>query len=125
MTTKTREQVERAYRVLDHIERNPEKHSQGFWVDSDRRETAATVMAGCGTTACFAGWTALLAGAVYTGHGSWMELGGSAGRTSTLAAELLGLTGDEVDALFFDAADLAAVRKAVFEIFGPRPDGAV
>ncbi len=122
MTTKTREQVELAYRVLDHIERNPDKHDQGFWVLAASGANAEKVMAGCGTTACFAGWAGLLAGAVHVG-GTVMKLDGSVWRAGALAAHLLGMTENEEDALFFDAADLADVRKAVFEIFGPRPDG--
>lgn len=123
--TKTLEQRVRAYRVLDHIERNPHKHDQASWVNSTRRETAETMMNECGTTACFAGWTGLLAGAEYNGVGSWMMTNGQTYRAAALGSALLGLTEAEEDALFYDAQDIADVRKAVFEIFGPRPDGAL
>ena len=127
--TKTLEQVTRAYGTLDFIEAHPDKHDQGSWVDRpDRRwlEGPANLdnaLAECGTTACYAGWALLLAGRKI---GEWTtpDALGSA-MVPLEAARLLGLDSEEIYPLFFYAADLAEVRKAVFEIFGPRPDGAM
>jgi len=125
---KTDEHTRRAYAVLDHIERNPEQHNQDSWLSvrpTPGKPFRAEHM-GCGTTACYAGWTVLLVGGEFLGN-SWAylpSLGESRGVTDA-AAHLLGLTLDETDTLFHDARDLPEVRKAVFEIFGPRPDGAL
>lgn len=135
---KTIEQVTQAYAVLDFIEAHPDKHDQSRWIYSPTAEEIPPGVIGpdevyagydrdrvlneCGTTACYAGWYALLAGRVFSGYGHLL----SGGRQDVprFAAKGLGLTPDEAYALFYDADDLADVRKAVFEIFGPRPDGA-
>jgi hypothetical protein len=44
--------AELAYKVLDHIDANPDSWRQMYWL----RRTE------CGTAACFAGWTSLLSG---------------------------------------------------------------
>jgi hypothetical protein len=41
-----------AYRVLDHIDADPDRHDQNVWVERTD----------CGTVACFAGWVVLLSG---------------------------------------------------------------
>jgi hypothetical protein len=133
---KTLEEITRAYQVLDHIEAHPDLHDQDFWLhdsDSDRDRdadldgpvvvTAQDVMSGCGTTACYAGWTVLLAGKPIIDY-SWTTAV-RIGRVSDVAADLLGLDGREEQQLFHDAEDLADVRKAVADIFGPRPDNAI
>jgi hypothetical protein len=50
--TDTKPNAELAYRVLDHIDAEPKSWNQADWY----RETD------CGTVACFAGWSILLAG---------------------------------------------------------------
>ncbi len=51
-------------KVMLHIDDHPEQHDQGMWVsmaDDDERGVMNREWAwNCGTTACFAGWTALL-----------------------------------------------------------------
>lgn len=124
MTTKTPEQVERAYEMLDHIERYPDSHNQNWWImgvgNPPKGRDAAQVLNSCRSTACAAGWTVLLAGGVLRDSRATMP----DGRKVTIpdeAASLLGLDDVEADDLFWQARDLAEVRKAVFDIFGPRP----
>lgn len=50
--TPTFEQQQNARTVLDHIEMFPERHDQGSWASPGSNI--------CGTTACVAGWTAIL-----------------------------------------------------------------
>lgn len=124
--TKTPEQIRRAHEMLDHIEAHPESHDQNWWVmgPDGGEHTAAQVLNECGTTACAAGWTVLLAGGVTDG-GQYVRMPGDPWSRfiGLVATELLGLDLDEAHKLFHVADDLADVRKAVFEIFGPRPDG--
>jgi hypothetical protein len=123
---KTIEQRTRAYRTLDFIEAHPDKHDQAFWIYREAISQPITLdldlaVTECGTTACFAGWTVLLAGQQISARRTAMDRFGIPER----AEGLLGLTIEEADELFWQADDLADVRKAVFEIFGPRPDGAL
>lgn len=124
---KTDEQTRRAYRVLDFIEAHPKKHDQTMWVNVTGRDVLPEAVDDCGTTGCVAGWTVLLEGlTIYhydRVHNSseWAGLG----LVPRVAADLLGLDDEEMHDLFYDAADLPEVRKAVTEIFGPRPDGAI
>lgn len=123
MGTKTPEQVERAHEMLDHIERYPESHDQNWWIMGPAARPgldAAQVLNTCCTTACAAGWTVLLAGGVLRGTQATMPDGRRVSIPGK-AASLLGLDGVEADRLFWGADDLAEVRKAVFDIFGPRP----
>lgn len=121
---KARPNAELAYRVLDHINAHPEQHDQGTWI---------TVGTDCGTVACFAGWTCLLAGdmpATPLFHHS-----NEVSRVTVVddgnedhahdrtvkyrAAELLGLYSGEWRLLFYTRSD--ALPRVVAEIFGPRP----
>ena len=121
--TKTAEQITRAYAVLDHIETNPDKHDQSrFAYPHYEILSADMIMTMCVSHACFAGWTVLLDGQKVE---DGFYLAGTAHGVADEAADLLGLHDHEKQALFYDARDLDAVRKAVFEIFGPRPDGAL
>lgn len=112
-----------AYRVLDHINANPELHNQKQW----------TEQAPCGTVACFAGWTCLLSGDEpyedYDGDSDdevWV--GGSIRRIPYRAVELLGLTYDRNSGfghrLFSPDNTREDLGRLVAEIFGPRPGGA-
>lgn len=120
--------AELAYRVLDHIDAHPESWDQETWY--------------CETSACFAGWAALLSG---------LELGYEDGRmwdvevvsasdplrsrmvgwhVQEAACALLGISHDHVvridgedDELFNENNDRAKLGELVKEIFGPRPDG--
>lgn len=117
--TKTVEQRRRAFQMLDVIEANPDKHDQSMWCFPHcSAVTAESALSACGTTACGAGWTVLLAG--LTIQSTMVVETGL--RVSRQAADLLGLSLTEADDLFY-ADDLAGVRKVVNEIFGPRPDG--
>lgn len=55
-------------KVLEYLETNPEKHEQGCWAWSDAA-TVAEATYDCGTVACMAGWTVLLADV-----GRWLHM---------------------------------------------------
>lgn len=123
---KTEEQVRRAYRVLDFIEAHPEKHDQSMWISNADDPSMAgydlrRTLNECGTTACFAGWDALLAGETFTSYGLLTQ----DRRVDVYSAAALGLTVHEAYRLFHGAQDMADVRKEFADIFGPRPDGAI
>lgn len=126
MMTKTVEQISRAYEMLDFIEAHPDAHDQNWWINHDKRITragldAARALNTCGTTACAAGWTVLLAGGRFVSTWRVQLPDGGSWRVEDAAAFLLGMGDSEAAALFRRARDLAEVRKAVFDIFGPRP----
>lgn len=92
--------VERLEAVMAHITAHPEQHDQSRWctrwLDGEREE--------CGTTACFAGWTAELfaEGEGYSQFNSavsWRR-GQKLIHVQDLATELLGLDGKTRDKLF-------------------------
>ena len=104
-----------AARVMAHVEHlaadptGPDRWSQNVWgVETD-----------CGTLACFAGWTVMLA----DGPEGFDE----AARTGTIpprACELLGVeyNGAEEALLFFDTAvDPDRLRETVESVFGKLP----
>lgn len=70
--------IELLEQTMRHIKDYPEAHDQSHWM--------------CGTTACFAGWAAVLAG------WSMEKIQDNIGRRA--GAELLGLTYDEAGTLF-------------------------
>jgi hypothetical protein len=121
---KTVEEARRAYATLDFIEDHPDKHNQHTWVNRGIEANPIGsidlhgVMESCGTTACYAGWTVLLNGESISGSNTVN------GTVYLRALDLLGLTPFEGHILFYASRDLAEVRKAVFEIFGPRPEPA-
>lgn len=131
-----------AWRVLDYIEAHPERHNQNSWVSSDVLEQNVDrydIEGSCGTTACFAGWTVLLSGATIDledesvfNHVSarWQSI-------PRFAADLLGISEAAAPCgcsdcndrpatrLFYRAEDIEDLRKVVFDVFGPRPDGVI
>ncbi|MGB3483983.1 MAG: hypothetical protein WBB07_17425 [Mycobacterium sp.] len=89
--------VELLERTMQHIDDHPELHDQADWANS------------CGTAACFAGWSALLAFGTSVLDGYGFELpapfndrlpNGNHPRMSIQAARLLGLTKAEAETLF-------------------------
>jgi hypothetical protein len=113
-----RPNTELAWRVMDHIDAHPGQWDQGLWIGES----------GCGTVACFAGWTVMLSGfevdsdsegVIAPQHPEWRGL-----HVSTVAEELLGLD-DEVLAakgdVFCGLLTRAELGDRVAEIFGPRP----
>jgi hypothetical protein len=108
--------AERVKLVLAQIDATPELWDQGVWMAHTQ----------CGTTACVAGWACLLAGADPTEELSWedtyVRLGDRTEDVPVLAAELLGLSGAQAEALFWEtntredldmvlAGDLTAPRR--------------
>lgn len=83
--------IELLEKTMQFIKDNPEKHDQAQW---------------CGTAQCFAGWATSLEG--YTERMyrdgrpsmSYLVANGRNVHAAELAAQLLGLTGDEADRLF-------------------------
>jgi hypothetical protein len=106
-------------RVLDHIGHLPAWQSdQGNWIvvlkgrieDDDWR---------CHTTACVAGWTAILNGwrpvadDGTRGKSGTVVREGDRRHSSDVATEVLGLTFAEADELFYETDDLDAARAVV------------
>jgi hypothetical protein len=110
--------AELAWRVLDHIDANPEQWDQGKWIGE----------AECGTVACFAGWTVLLSGGEINTSSESVTIPGRPDlkdlHIEQAAQRLLGVRGD-VMVLYGDPFDGLLTRDELGErvtaIFGPRP----
>jgi hypothetical protein len=136
VTTKTPDQVRRAYKVLDHIAKHPGDWNQGDWR--------------CDSGMCFAGWAAQLAG------GKWVMAADAIGQPELLhanksddpedirhtarrgfdepllagefvsararAQRLLGLTDYEAGFLFAGTNTMPTLRRLVRKYYGPRPE---
>lgn len=129
--TDTKPNAELAYRVLDHIDADPKSWNQTDWY----RKTD------CGTVACFAGWSILLADGeirdyVPYGHRVSIVLGGqvydafSEAACAALNIRSVIIPGSEVyagellvhdDALFAADNTRDDLGRFVEAIFGPRP----
>lgn len=85
--------VELLERVMTWIDDHPEQHNQAEWAKSGLD---------CGTAACFAGWSAILAFGLGVVHHGGFDLPApyDLGCMSRSAGALLGLTEDECDTLF-------------------------
>ncbi|GIF08715.1 hypothetical protein [Actinoplanes siamensis] len=109
----------RAYAVLDQIDARPELHNQSAWFHR--------TIGGCGTAACFAGWTSLLAGDEplwthdYQNQTDAVIGGGKRRYIEARATELLGIDPDQADALFYGGNTREDLGRLVEQIFGPRP----
>jgi hypothetical protein len=127
MGAKTEEQTARAVELWAFLTEHPDSHDQAWWIlrfgvrdsqlDADEPLTAARALAECGTTACAAGWTALLAGGTFYGKFGYMP-DGSEGSAYELGKNLLGLDTLEADQLFYKSLTLDDVGKAIENIFG-------
>lgn len=87
--------IERAVEVLAHIEMHPEQHDQSIWI-YESHEGA------CGTTACFAGWTVLLAEVKVQfslTYGGYLCANGKT--VHEVARDLLGLSSEQAYNLFY------------------------
>jgi hypothetical protein len=126
--------AELAYKVLDLAHRHEAHFNMGDWAsgveltiedlvsDEEPRYRRSDGEPMCGTTACFAGWTAAQAGYTLVGSSSEVFKGNRlAGRAGDIAAGLLGITDEQADDLFF--CDNEDIDEVVAEIFGPRPGG--
>jgi hypothetical protein len=134
MTAKTPQQIERAYELLDFLKNHPDSHDQEHWLYRiapaiGEPMTAARALNECGTTACAAGWTVLLAGGEIVLHEGvpyalpTASVPGMLSGTSVhaVASRLLGLTQREEDMLFWEARNFADVADVIEYIFGPQP----
>lgn len=95
---------ELAKKILTKIEENPEQHDQTHW--SSKTE--------CGTTCCVAGWACILSGyePVFEGPGkfeisSMVQKDGQHFRIPKKATDLLGLTWEESEELFYSPEEKA------------------
>jgi hypothetical protein len=120
----TKPNAELAYRVLDHIDANPEQWDQQVWIE--RRDD-------CGTAACLAGWTVLLAGdkpdfvleeseacEVVIGDHDTMQIKERAAQLLGIPFDLDAFYGNPLFNPYYTRKDLG---RLVEEIFGPRPGG--
>lgn len=128
--------VRLAWRMVDAIKADPEHHDQNVWIrhdsDGDGGQWGGTdeffdlqkFRTECGTVACAAGWTVLLAGySLNTRH----EIRDPDGKPTSagiegLACDLLGLDYTASRQLFHHAHSVRAVEQTVQGIFGPRPE---
>lgn len=124
--------AELAYKVLDHIDTDPKSWAQSMWY------TETT----CGTKACFAGWTVLLAGhEISPDPTEYMDYSAIDGDENALLGKVaisdLGLQGvtvkcrctdrcrlrvDASQELFGASNSREDLGELVREIFGPRPE---
>lgn len=111
-----------AYQALDAA-RTHRRLDMGTWADGDVSAVGLaelTATESCGTTACLAGWIAVLAGYKVTFGGSVYDAAGEpVGHIQKVAAGLLGITLEQSEDLFF--VHDGVVDEKVAEIFGPRP----
>ena len=100
MPITTPEQLVLAQRVSAHVRAHPEQHAQGDWYQENN----------CGTTACVAGWTAILDGAElskdfydngFVEANRVRNANGTSRLIANYAQEALGLTRDEAKNLFY------------------------
>ncbi len=120
----------RAYKVLDHIHAHPGSHDQGQFLEiaglSIRYDEdapyldAGEVATSCGTTACFAGWSALLAGHRLNRYAT-AENGRHA---QAIAMRWLEIDDEQAELLFFEAQDMETLVATIHDVFGPRPAAA-
>ena len=106
--------------VLAFMEAHPKQADQWRWfsVEAPYRDWRGKLADDwqCGTVACLAGWTAILAGWVPTdSHSPLVSYAGRSGPrlVSDVAQDLLGLTAPQADWLFHGAEDTAMVRHLV------------
>jgi hypothetical protein len=115
--------AELAYRVLDHIDADPDSWFQETWL----------TRTDCGTIACFAGWTCLLSGddPVFDDETETDTVDVAVVGLQSIperAAHLLGIPFNRrlrfgVGHVLFDAEhDRKSLGEAVEHYFGPRPD---
>lgn len=106
VVTFTPEQHNLWKRVAKEIENRPGAFNMAFWLglDSDKYGEMfglEQMDQSCGTTACVAGWTALLSGYAFDRSGSTVHNNQRSAPVSEVAAELLGLEKDVANSLFY------------------------
>lgn len=115
--------AELAYRVLDIARAHGEHFNMGDWGDSPDGSPINLddlTRPDCGTTACLAGWTVALAGYRIDSHATAYDVHGNVvGGVAEMAGDMLGLSEDEADDLFYESTE--GVGRKVAELFGPRP----
>lgn len=115
----------RAYDVLDAINEHRPALNMNRWVSRHGGITLDIVVldnlldSDCATTACFAGWTVLLAGYFIKNHDQATQFGQQTYYLPDLAAQLLGIGLADRDRLFFCHED--DLTDHVFEVFGKDP----
>lgn len=112
-------EMSRLYRVSRAIRRYPQNSDQGNWHVSLDSETPVHADDGqhpeCGTTLCFAGWTAFL----YAPEGARLRMDtlvladGSVLDIEAFAVDQLGITADQGLALFYTAQNADEIDAAI------------
>jgi hypothetical protein len=106
-------------RVLDWLEDHPDHHYQGHWVyDDGVQREVPTGLDGtplppwsCHTTACLAGWTAILHGWTPRSAAGWVvDRGRESSNVAWVATVALGLDPEEATILFYECEDIAEMR---------------
>lgn len=114
--------------TLAHIVLNPEAHNQSGWVFSNSEAPEVEIPGNgtiCGTAACFAGWTLILDHKRFKiDKDDWnivrirptSEYTEEFNGVSATAQTVLGLTGHEAHALFYDAQSFKQVVECIRRI---------
>lgn len=95
--------AQRLHGTMAHVLEHPEQHDQQHWITILNRTTRPNP---CGTTACFAGWAALLYGPElgYTRHEigpeHWVSPEGHSIHVRDVAMAVLDLNDDQANNLF-------------------------
>jgi hypothetical protein len=122
-----------AAQIANIIRDHPSNWYQGSWLHTDRANVADILaeldgVGGCQTTACVAGWAAILTApptaAPHATHNTIFDLDidGTAAEIKTLARDALGLSDAEAEWLFDGVRNRAEVLGALAEIeTGHRP----
>jgi hypothetical protein len=108
-------------RVLAHCEAHPKRHDQGMWLyipESGWTEDEETLITDwqCHTTACLAGWTAILNGWKPEHIDSVLVCNPATGEIDsvpTVARKILGLTVEQAQVLFTRTTTVADIRACV------------
>lgn len=104
--------AQRAYQMLDAIERYPDNHDQMVFISHFR----------CGTVACGAGWICILNGDRADEYDRITTAGdGYRPHIFERAQNLLGVPDDHARSMFY-APNRQRLTEWVEVIFGPRPD---
>lgn len=121
-------------RVIAHCAANPEQHDQVSWFDIPAENWTDTALGEdiladnwrCHTTACLAGWAAILNGwrpkrpdTIYM-----INDDGQAESVITVARQVLDLTSEQADELFAQADNLDDIRRVVERIRAEQTEAA-
>lgn len=109
-----------AYEILDLALAHPKSFYMGTWARGAYRITFKDLTGPpCGTTACLAGWTVAHRGYQLDPSGAVYLDGTYVGDAAAIARQLLGISVEASDDLFFCPDQ--ELQAEIARIFGPRP----